>query len=91
MCGAIGADLLTSSRSPVTDDSDIRRTLARLGLLYGPALRPTCTRGPPLPAADLPDGADPPLLDDSADTPWQDDCQLPLHDDAPQAPPNAEI
>jgi hypothetical protein len=38
----------------------------------------------------LPDDGSPPSSDDFADTPWQEDCQLPLYDDASQLPPDAQ-
>ena len=82
------------------------QALARLGLPYEPvsfapprdvddpprpAPRPTCTRGPPIPAADLPNGADPSPTDDFRDPPWQEDCQIPVDDDASQVPPDADL
>ena len=89
---------------PATDPSDIRRNLDKLGLPYDPvSFAPPrdpddaprsdshrrVNRGPPPP--DPPDRAAPRSAADSDDPPWQDDCQLPLDDDAAQLPPDAEI
>jgi hypothetical protein len=52
---------------------------------------PTSTRGRPIPADDLPDGADPSPTDDFRDPPWQEHCRIPVDDDALQVPPDAEI
>jgi hypothetical protein len=88
----------------VTDEAQIRRTLAALGLPYhqvsfapprdpdepsSPDAHRRPGRGPPSP--DPPDGADRCALDESGDPPWQDDCQLPLDDDAAEAPSDAEL
>jgi hypothetical protein len=80
----------------VTDQADVRRTLALLGLPNDPVViapardpdEPT-SRGPPAP--DPAGDSDPPQSDGSADPPWQDDGPPLTHDDASQVPPDAEI
>ncbi|NMC71128.1 MAG: hypothetical protein GYA57_13820 [Myxococcales bacterium] len=89
---------------PVTEPTDIRDHLERLGLSTVPAAfapprdpddlpisrasRPTGS-GPPA-VARPPDEGSPPSPDDLIDPPWQEDCQLPLHDEAAQLPPDAQ-
>ena len=82
----------------VTDEPEIRRTLAALGLPYEPVsfapprdpLDPPA-RGPPPPGPDPLGAAAPSLLDESGDLPCLDDCQLLRDDDASQVPPDREI
>lgn len=88
----------------VTEPTDIRDHLERLGLSAEPAAfapprdpdevavsrasRPTGP-GPPSAGRSSDDGS-PPSPDDLIDPPWQEDCQLPLYDDASQLPPDAQ-
>ncbi|NMC70423.1 MAG: hypothetical protein GYA57_10200, partial [Myxococcales bacterium] len=51
--------------------------------------RPPAGRGPPS-AGRPPDDGSPSSSDDFVDPPWQEDCQLPLYDDASQLPPVAQ-
>jgi len=89
---------------PVTDAADVRDHIERLGLAAEPAAfapprapddlpasRPPRQAGPGPPSAGRPpDDRLPPSSDDLLDPPWQEDCQLPLHDDASQVPPDAQ-
>ena len=89
---------------PVTDPADIRDHLERLGVSAHPATfapprdpddlplsRPSHPTGPgPPSAARPPDDGSPLSSDDFADPPWQEDCQLPLYDEASQLPPGAQ-
>jgi len=89
---------------PVTDPNDIRDQLERLGLAAEPAAfvpprdpdelplsRPPRPAGPGPPSVARPsDDGGLPSSDDFADPPWQEDCQLPLYDDASQVPPDAQ-
>jgi|LAHR01.1.fsa_nt_gb hypothetical protein len=89
---------------PVTEPADIREHLERLGLPAVPAAfapprdpddlavsRASRTTGPGPPSAGRsPDDGRPLSSDDFADPPWQEDCQLPLYDDASQVPPDAQ-
>jgi hypothetical protein len=88
----------------VTDEHDVRRRLADLGLPFGPAAfapardpddASTCDpprrtgRDPPTPDADPDAGPSP--LDDSGDPTWSDDRPLSPDDDTSQLPPDAEV
>jgi len=89
---------------PVTDPNDIREHLERLGLGAEPAtfapprdpdevavFRPHHPAGPGPPSVARPSGdGSLPSSDHLADPPWQEDCQLPLYDDASQVPPDAQ-
>jgi len=89
---------------PVTDPARIRDHLERLGLAAEPAafapprdLDELLLSRPPRPAGPGPPSAGrtsddrlPPSSDDFVDPPWQEDCQLPLYDDASQVPPDAQ-
>ena len=89
---------------PVTDPARIRDHLERLGLAAEPAAfapprdpdelplsRPPRPAGPGPPSAGrTSDDRLPPSSDDFVDPPWQEDCQLPLYDDASQVPPSAQ-
>ncbi|MBN1774235.1 MAG: hypothetical protein JXB32_23450, partial [Deltaproteobacteria bacterium] len=89
--GRPGAQGKLAVLEPVTDPTDIREHLERLGRAAEPAVfapphdpddlpvsrasRPT---GPGPPSAGRPpDDGSPPSSDDFADPPWQEDCQLP--------------
>ena len=89
---------------PVTDPTDIREHLERLGLAVDPATfapprdpdevavsRPPRPAGPGPPFGDrFPDDGALPSSADPVDPPWQEDCQLRLYDDASQVPPDAQ-
>lgn len=89
-----------------TDEGDIRRNLAGLGLPYAPVSfapardpdepsspepRPRAGRGPPPLDLRPDDVAVPPPVDESGDPPWSDDCPPPPDDDTSQVPPDDEI
>ncbi|MBN1771479.1 MAG: hypothetical protein JXB32_09470, partial [Deltaproteobacteria bacterium] len=89
---------------PVSDPTDIRQHLERLGFSAEPAgfapprdpddlplSRPSRPTGPGPPSAGRsPDDGSPPSSDDFADPPWQEDCQFPLYDETSQVPPDAQ-
>jgi hypothetical protein len=91
----------------VTDEHDVRRRLAALGVPFepvtfrsahdpddAPPVEPgarTRRAGRGPPPPEVDQAAGPSPLDDPGDPPWSDDCRLPLDDDTSQLPPDADL